>query len=132
MFEIVVFNSVHTCFLELRHNDNRQAAPWVVGHIIKHRYVVDATKYVAKSIQGDIKRNYGIKMSYQKSWHCREKAISYVRGTPEDSYSKILAYLHMLQLKNPGTVTDFQVMYMFIKLFNKCRMAFELCQTLSN
>ncbi|XP_062099976.1 uncharacterized protein LOC133805842 [Humulus lupulus] len=62
---------------------------------------------MANNKREDIKNDYGIELSYGKAWRCREKALSYVRGTLEASYQKLPSYLFMLQQKNPGTLTDF-------------------------
>ncbi|XP_062096004.1 uncharacterized protein LOC133801742 [Humulus lupulus] len=62
---------------------------------------------MANNIREDIKNDYGIEFSYGKAWRCREKALSYVRGTLEASYQKLPSYLFMLQQKNLGTLTDF-------------------------
>ncbi|XP_060974246.1 uncharacterized protein LOC133039378 [Cannabis sativa] len=75
MFEVTVFHNEHTCNLDSRHSDHRQAAPWVIGHIIKNKYTSDGSNYKAKDIQGDMFDEYGIKMSYEKAWRCREKAV---------------------------------------------------------
>ncbi|XP_062104221.1 uncharacterized protein LOC133815389 [Humulus lupulus] len=44
---------------------------------------------MANNIREDTKNDYGIELSYGKAWRCREKAISYVRGTLEASYQKL-------------------------------------------
>ncbi|XP_062106158.1 uncharacterized protein LOC133817606 [Humulus lupulus] len=132
MFEIVVFLNEHTCSLEFRHKDNRQAAPWVIGHVIKKKYVIDGSNYSPVNIMNDIKQKYGIKISYEKAWRCREKALMYVRGTPETSYAKLPAFLYMLQQKNPGTIHDFVIeegvfKYCFLSL-GACRRGFSSCR----
>ena len=109
MFEIRRFVEEHTCSLELRHKDNRQAAPWVIGHCIKSKYSGQEPNYLPRSIMSDMVKEYGINMTYQKAWRCREKALTYVRGTLEASYQKLPSYLYMLRLRNPGTITDFVV-----------------------
>ena len=82
IFQITVFNNVHTCSLDIRRKDNRQAAPWVVGHLIKNKYLSEGTTYMANDIRADMKKHFGVNMSYMKAWRCREKALGYVRGTP--------------------------------------------------
>ena len=131
-FEVTVFHNEHTCNLNARQSDHRQAAPWVVGHLIKGKYTQDGTKYKAKDIQRDMFHDYGIQMSYLKAWRCREKALEYTRGTPEFSYMKLPAYLYMLQQKNPGTITDLYVederfKYCFVSL-GACRKGFTFCR----
>ncbi|XP_062100828.1 uncharacterized protein LOC133806755 [Humulus lupulus] len=95
-FEFVVKKSGH-----------RQAAPRVIGHCIKKIYQTGLNAYMANKIREDIKNDYGIELSYGKAWRCREKALSYVRGTLEESYQKLPSYLFMLQQKNPETLTYF-------------------------
>ncbi|KAM6548512.1 hypothetical protein CsatB_020188 [Cannabis sativa] len=75
---------------------------------------------------------YGIKMSYEKAWRCREKAVMYKRGTPAESYTKLYGYFYMLEQKNPGTITDIvsednRFKYCFWSL-DACRKGFKYCR----
>ncbi|XP_060972583.1 uncharacterized protein LOC133038440 [Cannabis sativa] len=111
MFEVTVFHNKHTCNLNSRNSYHcTQAAPWVIGYIIKNKYTLDRTNYKEKDIQRDIFDEYGIKMSYKKAWRCREKAVMYVKGTPAESYTKLYGYLYMLEQKNLGTITDINML----------------------
>ncbi|XP_062100885.1 uncharacterized protein LOC133806813 [Humulus lupulus] len=132
MFEITRFTNKHTCSLDLRHKGHRQAAPWVIGHCIKKKYQTGSNAYMANNIREDIKNDYGIELSYGKAWRCREKALSYVRGTLEASYQKLPSYLFMLQQNNPGTLTDFvteedRFKYCFFSL-GVSRRGFRTCR----
>ncbi|KAM6564784.1 hypothetical protein CsatB_024782 [Cannabis sativa] len=132
MFEVTVFHNEHTCNLDSRHSDHRQAAPWVIGHIIKNKYTSDGSNYKAKDIQRDMFDEYGIKMSYEKAWRCREKAVMYKRGTPAESYTKLYGYFYMLEQNNPGTITDIvsednRFKYCFWSL-DACRKGFKYCR----
>ncbi|XP_060968443.1 uncharacterized protein LOC133035997 [Cannabis sativa] len=109
MFEVSTFHNVHTCSLDLRGKDNRQASPLIVSHLIKDKFATDGSDHLASNIRKSMHKDYGIQMSYEKAWRCREKALHLAQGTPEDSYSKLLSYLHMLKLRNLGTITDFVV-----------------------
>ncbi|XP_030477918.1 uncharacterized protein LOC115694955 [Cannabis sativa] len=79
---------------------------------------------------------YGIKMSYEKAWRCREKAVMYKRGTPAKSYTKLYGYFYMLEQKNPGTITDIvseddRFKYCFWSL-DACRRGFKFfCPVIS-
>ncbi|XP_060960754.1 uncharacterized protein LOC133031292 [Cannabis sativa] len=108
MFEVSTFHNVHTCSLDLRRKDNRQASPLIVAHLIKDKFATDGSDHLASDIRKSMHKDYGIQMSYEKAWRCREKALHLAHGTPEDSYSKLPSYLHM-QLRNPGTITNFAV-----------------------
>ncbi|KAM6543651.1 hypothetical protein CsatB_008098 [Cannabis sativa] len=75
---------------------------------------------------------YGIKMSYEKAWRCREKEVEYKRGTPTKSYTKLYGYFYMLEQKNPGTITDIvsednRFKYCFWSL-DACRKGFKFCR----
>ncbi|XP_060965405.1 uncharacterized protein LOC115713453 [Cannabis sativa] len=113
MFEVTVFHNEHTCNLDSRHSDHRQAAPWVIGHIIKNKYTSDGSNYKAKDIQRDMFDEYGIKMSYEKAWRCRERQLC-TRGN------------------NPDTITDIvsednRFKYCFWSL-DACRKGFKYCR----
>ncbi|XP_024993300.1 uncharacterized protein LOC112527050 isoform X2 [Cynara cardunculus var. scolymus] len=132
MFRITSYRGEHACSLAVGVKDHRQAAPWIVGHLIKNKYVNEGTSYLANDIRGDMKKQYGIDMSYEKAWRCREKALMYVRGAVGDSYSKLPAYLYMLQERNPGTITDFvtedgHFLYCFFAL-GASRIGFKACR----
>ncbi|XP_062078696.1 uncharacterized protein LOC133783165 [Humulus lupulus] len=132
MFEVTAFENVHTCSLDVRKKDNRQASPLVVAELIKDKFSVNGSDYLASKIREDMKNSFGIEMSYEKAWRCREKALHIVRGTPEASYSKLPGYLHMLQLNNPDSITDFKVdegrfKYCFFSL-GACRRGFMFCR----
>ena len=99
MFEITVYNEVHTFSQEIRDKDHRQASSWVVGHLIKRKFATDGTQYMANNIREDMKHHFGVEMSYEKAWRCREKALMYVRGTSKESYSKLHGYLCQLEHK---------------------------------
>lgn len=109
MFEITAYVSEHTCSTDLRQKDHRQAAPWVVARLIKNNLPPDGNNYMVKNVQEDIKKQYGIDMSYERAWRSMKKAICSVRGSHEESYSLLPSYLYMLQQKNPGTLTDLVV-----------------------
>ncbi|KAM6586279.1 hypothetical protein CsatA_008884 [Cannabis sativa] len=131
MFEVSTFHNVQTCSLTLRGKDNRQASPLIVAHLIKDKFATDGSDHLAYDIRKSMHKDYGIQMSYEKAWRCREKALHLARGTPEDS-SKLPSYLHMLQLRNPGTITDFVVedgrfKYCFFSL-GPCIRGFRFCQ----
>ncbi|XP_060965349.1 uncharacterized protein LOC133034307 [Cannabis sativa] len=132
MFEVSTFHNVHTCSLDLRGKDNHQASPLIVAHLIKDKFATDSSNHLASDIRKSMHKDYRIQMSYEKAWRCREKGLHLARGTPKDSYSKLPSYLHMLQLRNPGTITDFVVedgrfKYCFFSL-GPCIRGFRFCQ----
>ena len=122
LFEIRKFVKEHTCSIVTRIEGKRQAPAWVIGECVKGKYMDHHHDHMPKKIMEDMQRSYGIKMSYNKAWRSREKALMAVRGTVEDSYGRLPSYLYKLEMKNPGTITDIQTdeighfRYMFMSL----------------
>lgn len=106
MFEVSVYVSTHTCSIDAPASGQLQAAPWIVGHVIKHKYSLQSTSYTPRNIIEDVRKEYGINLSYEKAWRCKETAIGYIRGTLDESYKRLPAYFYALEQKNPGSVTD--------------------------
>ena len=53
-----------------------------------------------------MKKKFGIDIGYHKAWRAIQKAIAFIRGTPEENYQILPSYLHMMVGKNPGTYTN--------------------------
>lgn len=64
-----------------------------------------------------------------KGWKARQYVLSLIRGSPDESFSLLLSYYHMLKLKNPGTVTHIEVhenkefKFFFLYIFFLCLLA---------
>ncbi|XP_062103698.1 uncharacterized protein LOC133814801 [Humulus lupulus] len=109
MFEVRKLFGEHTCSLDVRHKDHRQASPWLIGHVIRRKFEGDNVNYKPRSIVKDMSLSYGVHMSYAKARRCREHALAYIRGTLESSFQKLPSFLYMMEQKNPGTVTHLQM-----------------------
>ncbi|XP_024015901.1 uncharacterized protein LOC112089155 [Eutrema salsugineum] len=63
-----------------------------------------------------------VEVSYSTAWRGRQKAISYVRGTPEESFEHLHSYLYMIEQFNPSTTSSVEVdelgrfKYLFVAL----------------
>ncbi|XP_060171531.1 uncharacterized protein LOC132602779 [Lycium barbarum] len=44
--------------------------------------------------------------SYHKAWRSLQHACNVIRGIPENNYTLLPQYLHMMKLRNPGTVAN--------------------------
>ncbi|RVW41866.1 hypothetical protein CK203_104740 [Vitis vinifera] len=54
----------------------------------------------------DIRKQYGVQISYDKAWRAKELALGSIRGSPEESYNTLSSYCYVLEQKNLGTITD--------------------------
>ena len=97
----------HAClqYSQAMNGNHRQATSRVIGDAIKEKYDGIARVYKPREIKFDFKLKYGVDISYDKAWRAREHALNSVRGTAEESFSRLPLYFAMLESKNPGTVT---------------------------
>ncbi|KAL5566890.1 hypothetical protein UlMin_030054 [Ulmus minor] len=59
-----------------------------------------------KDIVDDVRERFGLQITYNKAWRAREAAYDTLRGTPEESYTFLRSFLHVLVECNFGTTTD--------------------------
>lgn len=64
--------------------------------------------YTLKDIMDDVQIEYGIKISYNKAQKAKEHALQMVRDSPVESFSLLPSYVHMLEKKNPRTISHIQ------------------------
>lgn len=93
----------HTCELGIRQNDHRQARSWFIGRQIMHKYQNPRTIYRPSDIINDVRREYGVVMSYQKALKAKECALEDLLGSAEESYAKLARYCHNLGTTNHGS-----------------------------
>ncbi|CAA3031907.1 cytochrome P450 93A3-like, partial [Olea europaea subsp. europaea] len=79
----------HTCEVGILRNDHRQARAWFIGRQIMHKYQDPRTIYRPSDIINDVRREYGVVMSYQKAWKAKECALEDLMGSAEESYAKL-------------------------------------------
>ncbi|VFQ99257.1 unnamed protein product [Cuscuta campestris] len=77
LFQIRRFDSSHSCSVDLREGDRRQATSRLLSDLVLHRYT-DASKkpYGPNDIREDMRRDYGISMSYKKALGVKNKAMN--------------------------------------------------------
>ncbi|XP_010462874.1 PREDICTED: uncharacterized protein LOC104743500 [Camelina sativa] len=51
------------------------------------------------------RNDHGVGVSYSKAWRAQEHASELARGLPADSYEVLPSWFHMIEKKNPGTIT---------------------------
>ncbi|WKA02277.1 hypothetical protein VitviT2T_020488 [Vitis vinifera] len=86
--------------------DNRHASSWLIGESIRETYQGVGCEFQPKDIVADIRKQYGIQISYDKAWRAKELALGSIRGSPEESYKTLPSYCYILEQKIPGTITD--------------------------
>ena len=97
MFEIKIYNSTHTCSLDMISRDHRHASIVLIGESIREIYEGVGCQYRPKDIVVDIQSKYDVGISYDKAWREREIALSSLKGAPEESYSALASYCYVLE-----------------------------------
>ncbi|KAM6587977.1 hypothetical protein CsatA_010582 [Cannabis sativa] len=113
---------IHTCDLNIRFADKRQATTKLIGNYIKPRFTNIKTTQTPQDIRGEMKHKYGVRMNYMKAWRSKEHAQEELRGKANESYKLLPGFLHVLQKTNPETIVHMQTeddksfKYLFVAL----------------
>ncbi|KAL5558468.1 hypothetical protein UlMin_034679 [Ulmus minor] len=132
----------HTCPTDFKPVRRRQATSWVVGECVKRKLINPGRVYRPRDVMDDMKRKFGVDISYSVAWRGRECAYENLRlGTLKQSYKLPPGYLHMLMATNPGSVVNLEVsdgnkfQYLFIAFaasihgFSYCRPVISIDAT---
>ncbi|XP_022155970.1 uncharacterized protein LOC111022954 [Momordica charantia] len=92
LFKIKKYYSIHTCNGEVLKQDHRQAKNWVVRHLVQAKFTDVSCTYRPKDIIQDMRKEYGVNLSYDKAWQSTEEALRLIRGDPTTSYGLLPAY----------------------------------------
>ncbi|RVW50000.1 hypothetical protein CK203_082263 [Vitis vinifera] len=69
----------------------------------------------------NIRKQYGIQISYDKAWRAKELALGSIRGLPEESYNTLLSYCYVLEKKNPVDGTFLKAKYLGTLFIAACK-----------
>ncbi|XP_060210515.1 uncharacterized protein LOC132637444 [Lycium barbarum] len=53
-----------------------------------------------------MRSRYGLHIGYHKAWRSLQHTYNVIKGSPENNYTLLPQYLHMMKLRNPGTVAN--------------------------
>ena len=77
--------------------DHHHASSGLIGKSIRKIYEGVSHQYRPKDIIVDIRSKYDVGIRYDKAWRAREKVLISLRGAPEESYSALPSYFHVLK-----------------------------------
>ncbi|CAA7051646.1 unnamed protein product [Microthlaspi erraticum] len=104
-FQIRTAVLAHTCSVEIRGQFHCQATASVISEIMRSRYVGVARGPNLAAVQRAMLDHHRVRVSYWKAWRARELAMDSAKGSAAASYGLLPAYLHLLNVSNPGTIT---------------------------
>ncbi|KAH6780650.1 hypothetical protein C2S52_011887 [Perilla frutescens var. hirtella] len=109
MWRIYKFNGIHTCHLDMGRIAPRQVPARVLRKYFARRLVDERVVLKPKEMMAELVREFGIYIDYSFALRTRNIAIQMVYGDFDKSYAQLPAFLHTLQLMNPGTVVDMEI-----------------------
>ncbi|XP_015159846.1 protein FAR1-RELATED SEQUENCE 4-like [Solanum tuberosum] len=116
-----MFNDVHTCSIEERLH-SRLSSAGIIGGMIRNKYADSESVYSPADIIRDMKKDYGVDLTYMRAWRSKQKALKMLRGNKIESYVKLPSYLYILMHTNPGSIARLQkseggsFLYVFVSL----------------
>ncbi|WMV45050.1 hypothetical protein MTR67_038435 [Solanum verrucosum] len=133
IFRIRAFNTDHTCPLKDKVYSQKHVTSKLIGGIVKPKFVDHKRKYTPSDIRSDVKIYLGVDVNYSLAWRAKEKALISLRDTTAASYSKLPAYLYMMDITYPGShirlkkIDKNEFLYLFVAL-NNCIQGFDHCR----
>ncbi|PHU22889.1 BTB/POZ domain-containing protein SETH6 [Capsicum chinense] len=104
--KVTTYEKDHSCSVDFITSDHRNAISKVIcdyilelmhgsSNVIRLNFVVD-----------EMKRKYGIIISYNKGGRAIQHAYTVIRGTAKEKYNRLPSYIHIMKVNNPGTYTN--------------------------
>nr|XP_009795725.1 PREDICTED: uncharacterized protein LOC104242381 [Nicotiana sylvestris] len=106
LFRVIKYHNNHEYSIDARKSYQKHTTSnFISEQILEH--VRDKTIEITLAfVENEIKKKFGIDIGYHKAWRAVQKAISCIRGTPQENYQILPSYLHMMVHGNPGTYTS--------------------------
>ncbi|KAJ9539428.1 hypothetical protein OSB04_032161 [Centaurea solstitialis] len=106
MFMVTDLVDVHTCSRTQLNPNHRQANQRLLGNIFKTKFTNSRRVLTPKDMAGDFQEQYGVTIPYATAWRARWKAITLIRGSHAELFTRLPMYLYNLERANPGTRTS--------------------------
>ncbi|ESQ46611.1 hypothetical protein EUTSA_v10000572mg [Eutrema salsugineum] len=107
-FWVTKYVKDHTCSIGQRIAQRGKSTPKYIGKLfISHLGIIDGL--TPQHVKDSMKHMFGIKMDYTTSYISLIYVQQLVRGTAEDGYASLPAYLHSVNKANLGTVSALHV-----------------------
>ncbi|KAL6504972.1 hypothetical protein OROGR_024789 [Orobanche gracilis] len=99
----------HTCHFDPNRKAPKQLPSKMLGEYMSDKLLVEGQVMTPKLVQAQLKKEHCLTIRYGLALSIRNHAISVIYGDSQDSFRMIPSYLHMLEVTNPGTITDYVV-----------------------
>ncbi|KAJ9566475.1 hypothetical protein OSB04_002441 [Centaurea solstitialis] len=106
MFMVTDLVDVHKCSRTQLNPNHRQANQRLLGNFYKTKFRNSRRVLTPKDMAEDFREQYGVTIPYATAWRARWKAITLIRGSHAESFTRLPMYLYNLERANPGTITS--------------------------
>ncbi|MQM09913.1 hypothetical protein Taro_042797 [Colocasia esculenta] len=106
-FAIKSLNNIHTYGCDIMSDGHPRTSMKWVENAVKGK-LVDKPTYRASEMMRDIRREYGISISYHQAWWGKEVAVSSLYGDFRTSYHMLNWYSERVLQSNPGTILSLE------------------------
>ncbi|XP_059315829.1 uncharacterized protein LOC132066550 [Lycium ferocissimum] len=106
LFKVVNFEKRHSCSINFITSDMRNATSKVIAEYITDLVRHTLQEITPKFVIEEMRSRYGLHIGYHKAWRSLQHAYNVIRGSPKNNYTLLPQYLHMMKLRNPGTVAN--------------------------
>ncbi|XP_060182165.1 uncharacterized protein LOC132611814 [Lycium barbarum] len=106
LFKVVNFEKRHSCSINFITSDMRNATSKVIAEYITDLVRHTLQEITPKFVIEEMRSRYGLHIGYHKAWCSLQHTYNVIRGSPENNYTLLPQYLHMMKLRNPGTVAN--------------------------
>ncbi|KAM3325402.1 hypothetical protein P3S67_000527 [Capsicum chacoense] len=103
---VTTYEKAHSCSVDFIMYDHRNATSKVICDYILELVRDSSNIITPKFMVDEMRRKYGIIISYNKGWGSIQHAYTVIRGTAKENYNRLPSYLHMIKENNRGTYTN--------------------------
>ncbi|MQL92850.1 hypothetical protein Taro_025486 [Colocasia esculenta] len=107
-FAIKSLNNMHSCGCDIMSDGHPRTSKKWAANVVKGK-LVDKPTYRASEMMRDIRRDYGISITYHQAWWGKEVVVSSLYGDFITSYHMLNWYSERAVQSNPGLVLSLEV-----------------------
>jgi hypothetical protein len=120
----------HNCVIPSVRQDHGNLSSTLLARLF-YTEIVGSTAMEVKAIQHKVQVRFKYKISYDKAWRTKQRALEDRFGSFFDSYDSVVRMLHTLKDRNPGTYVDVQHFFLpefpNVKVLHRVFFSFNIC-----
>ncbi|KAM3395098.1 hypothetical protein P3S68_004103 [Capsicum galapagoense] len=103
---VTTYEKAHSCSVDFIMSSYKNATSKVICDYILELECDSSNVITPNFVVDEMRRKYGIIISYNKEWQAIQHAYTVIRETTKENYNRLSSYLHMIKKNNPGMCTN--------------------------